>query len=136
MRSSDSWTEGRRDVLRAFAATLDRAQRAWMAAYVLASLLAATAGSLAALLLVPLIQPAAVLPVGGMVLDMDRGLGGNVAAFVQDGGHGLVLQSEAGLAEAFENGAVLDLSRTRRKAVLHDLRFSALTADLMAEAGE
>lgn len=61
---------------------------------------------------------------------------GNVAAFVQDGGHGLVLQSEAGLAEAFENGAVLDLSRTRRKAVLHDLRFSALTADLMAEAGE
>jgi ATP-binding cassette subfamily C protein len=81
MRSSDSWTEGSRDVLRAFAATLDRAQRAWMAAYVLASLLAATAGSLAALLLVPLIQPAAMLPVGGMMLDMDRGLGGNVAAF-------------------------------------------------------
>jgi ATP-binding cassette subfamily C protein len=48
-------------LLRAFAATLARRDRLGVAAYVLASLLAALAGSLAALLLVPLIQPSAAL---------------------------------------------------------------------------
>lgn len=64
MRSSDSSADGPRAALRAFAATLPRGARLGVGAYVLASLLAAFAGSAAALLLVPLIQPSVALPLG------------------------------------------------------------------------
>jgi hypothetical protein len=59
---------------------------------------------------------------------------GNVAAFVAETGLGQVLPTEEALAAAFEDGAILELARARRGAVLHDLKFSALTADLLAEA--
>lgn len=58
---------------------------------------------------------------------------GNVAAFVRDGGHGLVLDDEAALAQAFESGDITALSRARRRPALHDLEFSALTVDLLRE---
>ncbi|MDG6349231.1 ABC transporter ATP-binding protein [Luteimonas sp. 8-5] len=59
-----SSTEGGRATLRAFASTLPRGDRLLIVAHAVASLLAAFAGSLAALLLVPLIQPVPVLAFG------------------------------------------------------------------------
>ena len=59
---------------------------------------------------------------------------GNVAAFVRDGGHGLVLPDEAALAAALESGEIAALSRARRAPMLYDLAFSGLTVDLL-EAG-
>ncbi|MFN3521887.1 MAG: hypothetical protein ACK4YQ_06535 [Phenylobacterium sp.] len=56
---------------------------------------------------------------------------GNVAAFVEAGGHGLVLRDEAELAAAFESGEILDLARARRGERVYDLEFSALTFDLL-----
>src|SRR3546814_12112288 len=57
MPCDNSLADGRGATLRAFAGTLARGDRARVAAYVLVSMLAAFAGSLEALLLVPLIQP-------------------------------------------------------------------------------
>ena len=59
---------------------------------------------------------------------------GNVAAFVADGGHGLVLSGEDALAAAFESGDVAALARSRRRPALYDLAFSALTVDLLEDA--
>ena len=59
---------------------------------------------------------------------------GNVAAFAQEGGHGLVLQDEAALISMFESGEILQLARTRRAPTLYDLAFSNLTADLISGA--
>jgi hypothetical protein len=56
---------------------------------------------------------------------------GNVAAFVEAGGHGRVLADEQVLASAFETGDIEGLARARRGARLYDLEFSALTMDLM-----
>ena len=56
---------------------------------------------------------------------------GNVAAFVRDGGHGLVLDGEPALAEAFDAGGLAALSRAARKPSLYDLAFSSLTVDLL-----
>ena len=55
---------------------------------------------------------------------------GNVAAFVSETGHGQVLSGEAALAEAFASGAILQLARARRRPMLYDLIYSALTLDL------
>jgi hypothetical protein len=59
---------------------------------------------------------------------------GNVAAFVRDGGHGPVLESEAALAAAVEAGELSALGRAARKPPLYDLAFSALTVDLLEGA--
>ena len=59
---------------------------------------------------------------------------GNVAAFVADGGHGLVLSGEDALAAAFESGDEAALARSRRRPALYDLAFSALTVDLLEDA--
>ncbi len=59
---------------------------------------------------------------------------GNVAAFVADGGHGVVLEGEAALAAAFEAGELADLSRSARKPLVYDLAFSAMTVDLLEGA--
>ncbi len=56
---------------------------------------------------------------------------GNVAAFVHTGGHGLVMADEDALGLAFESGDVAALSRARRRPMLYDLAFSALTVDLL-----
>lgn len=56
---------------------------------------------------------------------------GNVAAFVADSGDGLVLRDEAALEAAFASGDVRALARTRRKAQASQLRYSAMTADLL-----
>lgn len=72
---------GSRALLRAFAATLTRRDRLGVAAYVLASLASALAGSLAALLLVPLIQPSAVLPFGNGLPGAPRSFETDAALF-------------------------------------------------------
>jgi ATP-binding cassette subfamily C protein len=75
-------TDTPRALLRAFAATLPRSERARVAGYLLASLLAALAGSLSALLLVPLIQPQGLpLPIAGGLSGASRSLAGNATAF-------------------------------------------------------
>lgn len=57
---------------------------------------------------------------------------GNVQALVREGGHGWVLPDEAALAEALDSGRIAELARAKRKPMLHDLAFSALTVDLIA----
>ena len=59
---------------------------------------------------------------------------GNVAAFVHLGGHGMVMADEDALRLAFESGDVAALGRARRKPMLYDLAFSALTVDLLGGA--
>ncbi|WP_309644910.1 hypothetical protein, partial [Phenylobacterium sp.] len=56
---------------------------------------------------------------------------GNVEAFAHENGHGLVLDDEAALIAAFESGDILALSRDVRSPVVQDLKFSALTVDLL-----
>lgn len=58
---------------------------------------------------------------------------GNVAAMVRSAGHGEVMKDEASLAQAFESGEIIRLSRSRRDAMLFDLEFSSLTLDLLGE---
>ena len=48
-----------------------------------------------------------------------------MAAFVEDGRHGLVLADEDALARAFATGEVAALARMRRRPQLYDLAFSA-----------
>jgi ATP-binding cassette subfamily C protein len=70
MRSSASSADrARRAALRAFAATLGRRDRAEIAAFVAASLLSALAGSVAALCLVPLVQPSQPAPLDALFSD-------------------------------------------------------------------
>jgi hypothetical protein len=59
---------------------------------------------------------------------------GNVAAFVADGDHGIVLGDEAALAEAFVTGSILALSRAKRRPIRYDLVLSALSLDLPPSA--
>jgi hypothetical protein len=59
---------------------------------------------------------------------------GNVAAFVSEGGHGLMLDGEEALAAAFEAGDLAGLSRAARKPAVYDLAFSAMTVDLLEGA--
>lgn len=61
---------------------------------------------------------------------------GNIAAFVRGGGHGLVLDDEADLRALLESGDILALARARRRPMLYDLAFSALSLDLDAERAE
>jgi hypothetical protein len=56
---------------------------------------------------------------------------GNVAAFVREGGHGVVLDSEEALAAAADAGDLGALSRASRKPSLYDLALSSLTVDLL-----
>lgn len=56
---------------------------------------------------------------------------GNVAAFVEAGGHGLVLAEASDLMTLFETGEILRLARTVRRPTQSELVFSALTADLI-----
>ena len=60
---------------------------------------------------------------------------GNVAAFVDAGGHGLVLPDEAALGAILGSGEVQALARAQRKPHLYDLAFSGLTADLLQSVG-
>jgi hypothetical protein len=60
---------------------------------------------------------------------------GNVAAFVADSGHGLVLSDEAALSTLLASGEIAALSRAERAPSLYDLEFSGLTVDLL-EAGQ
>lgn len=77
----DGPAPGPSSVLRALAGTLTRNDRVLAAGYVLASLLAAFAGSFAALLLVPLVQPSSTLPFGGAMLGAPRSLEAHAALF-------------------------------------------------------
>ena len=61
---------------------------------------------------------------------------GNVAAFVAEGGHGMVAPDEDAVIALFESGEALALARSRRKPDLYDLAFSALTVDLMGKGAD
>jgi len=54
---------------------------------------------------------------------------GNVADFIETGGHGRVLADEAALIGLFDSGEALALSRAQRRPQLYDLVFSSLTAE-------
>jgi hypothetical protein len=56
---------------------------------------------------------------------------GNIAAFVADSGHGLVLANEDALTAALAEGGLAALSRAAREPRLYDLAFSGLTVDLL-----
>lgn len=56
---------------------------------------------------------------------------GNVAAFVDEQGHGLVLADEAELMAFFESGEACSLSRAHRRPLAYDLVHGALTIDLL-----
>lgn len=56
---------------------------------------------------------------------------GNVQAFVRETGLGRVLPDEAALAEVLESGKLAELARARRKPMLYDLAYSAMTVDLL-----
>ena len=69
------------DLLRSLMRTLSAAELAETAAYVVLSLGAAFAGSLAAVLLVPLVQPGHTLPFGSMLFDAGRSVEMQAAIF-------------------------------------------------------
>ena len=50
--------------------------------------------------------------------------------FVRESGHGQLIDNEAELASAFDTGAILQLARAKRRPMLYDLVYSALTLDL------
>ncbi len=60
---------------------------------------------------------------------------GNVAAFVEETGHGWVAPDEAALMAALDSGQITELARSRHEPKLYDLSFSALTADLIGGLG-
>ncbi|WP_426663754.1 ATP-binding cassette domain-containing protein [Rhodanobacter aciditrophus] len=74
------------ELLRALLRTLARRDLAETAAYVALSLGAAVAGALAALLLVPLVQPGHALPFGDGLLGARRGVGAQAASFAAASG--------------------------------------------------
>ena len=53
-----------------------------------------------------------------------------VRKIAAEGDHGRVISDEAALMAAFESGEVCALARVRRRPMLYDLAYSALTADL------
>lgn len=81
MRYDDSSTEVPHAALRDFARIFARRDHARVAAYLVASLLSALAGSVAALFLAALIQPATVLPFGGRLPGAAGGVEAHAALF-------------------------------------------------------
>jgi ABC-type multidrug transport system fused ATPase/permease subunit len=69
------------ELLRSLLRTLTPAERLETAAYVVLSLGAAFVGSMAAVLLVPLVQPGHTLPFGGALLDVRRSVDAQAALF-------------------------------------------------------
>ncbi len=56
---------------------------------------------------------------------------GNIAAFAAEHEHGLVLPDEKVLADWFESGEILQAGPRPARGKLHDLAFSALSAELV-----
>lgn len=56
---------------------------------------------------------------------------GNVVSVTEASGIGAVLNDEAALIDAFESGSLLRLSRAARGASLHNIRYSALSLEVM-----
>jgi ATP-binding cassette subfamily C protein len=83
------------DLLRALLRTLARKDLVETAVYVALSLGAAFAGSVAALLLVPLVQPDHALPFGGALLGAHRSVGAQAAVFAAASGAFALLRGSA-----------------------------------------
>lgn len=83
------------DLLRSLARTLSGVERVETVAYVVLSLGAAFAGSLAALLLVPLVQPGQTLPFGGALFDPRRSVELQAAIFAAATGAFALLRWQA-----------------------------------------
>ena len=56
---------------------------------------------------------------------------GNVVSVTEATGIGAVLNNEAALIDAFERGSLLRLARTVRGPSLHNIRYSALSLEVM-----
>lgn len=133
MQCDDSLVDRRGAALRAFAGTLTRSDRARVAAYVLASLLAAFAGSLAALLLVPLVQPGAAPPFDGALPGASSGPGVQATLFaIAAGCFALLRWSSACLGARLASDYGMALRRRVHGRLIH-ARLDALEDSTSAE---
>lgn len=122
-----------RVALRAFAGTLTREEGVLVAGYVLASLAAAFVGALAALLLVPLVQPSSTLPFGGALLGTHRSLEAHAAFFAAATGlFALLRWSAACLGARLASGYGMGLRR-KVHARLLGARLASLADSSSAE---
>lgn len=99
-------------LLRAFIAVLGRGERLRIACYVLLSLLGAVAGAVAAVALVPLVQPGHVLTLAGHALPLPHGFFAQTLLFVAaSGGFALLRWWGTRLAADLASRHALDLRR-------------------------
>jgi ATP-binding cassette subfamily C protein len=119
--------------LRSLARTLSRADRAQTAVYVALSLGAALAGSVAAVLLVPLVQPGHPLPFGGGLFDVGASVEMQAAAFAAVTAGFAVLRWQAARLGARLVGRYGMHLRRRVHARLIDAPLAALADSTSAE---
>ncbi|MCC4595633.1 ABC transporter ATP-binding protein/permease [Xanthomonas campestris pv. phormiicola] len=101
-----------RHLLRAFVATLDRSERVRICLYVALSLIAALAGAIATVALVPLVQPGHGVSLGGRVLALPTGVLAQAAIFaVASAGFAWLRWATARLAAGLASRHALGLRR-------------------------
>ena len=129
-----SWQRGRRlDLLRGLAPIVGRAGAVRIVAHVLLSLIAALMGSVAAIVLVPLIQPGHVPVLGGHVLALPPSPGTLTLIFAGlIGGHVLLRWLVSGLGARIISDCAVRL-RGRVHARLIDAEIAALNDSTSAE---
>ena len=112
------------DLLRPLMRTLSRTELAQTLVYVALSLGTAFAGSLAAVLLVPLVQPGQTLPFGGGLFDTYRGVEMQAAIFAAAMGAFAVLRWQAArLGARLVGGYGMGLRCTRACSIRHYRRW-------------
>lgn len=122
-----------RHLLRAFARTLSLAERKRIGIYVALSLAGALAGSVAAVSLVPLVQPGHPLRFGGQAITVPDGIGAQVAIFVAASvGFALLRWLIARLGARLASGYAMELRR-RAHAGLIEAPLPALANTSSAE---
>jgi ABC-type multidrug transport system fused ATPase/permease subunit len=121
------------DLLRSLVRTLTGIELAEMAAYVVLSLGAAFAGSLAAVLLVPLVQPGYTLPFGSVLFDAGRSVEMQAAIFAAAMVAFALLRWQAARLGARLVGRYGMTLRRRVHARLIDARLTSLADSTSAE---
>jgi ABC-type multidrug transport system, ATPase and permease components len=121
------------DLLRALLRTLAHKDLTETAVYVALSLGAAFAGSVAALLLVPLVQPGHALPLGGALLGARRSVGAQAAIFAAASGAFALLRWQAARLGARLVGRYGVSLRRRVHARLIDAPLASLADATSAE---
>ncbi|WP_368564658.1 ATP-binding cassette domain-containing protein [Pseudoxanthomonas sp. UTMC 1351] len=122
-----------RNLLRAFADTLSPGERRRIGLYVVLSLAGAIAGSLAAVSLVPLVQPGHALRFGGYAITVPNGIAAQVAIFiVASASFALLRWLTARLGARLASGYAMALRR-KAHASLIDAPLPALADTSSAE---